>query len=67
MSKVESLQRRRRIVAYAWLVATGVLGCALHDDRLTPGIFLEPESKAVLPPGVEVRRASDEGLALTKL
>ncbi len=35
-------------------------------DRLTPGIFLEPEERAVLPPGVELRPIYDKGIRLTK-
>jgi GH24 family phage-related lysozyme (muramidase) len=35
-------------------------------DRLTPGIFLEPDERAVLPPGVELRPVYDKGISLTK-
>ncbi len=35
-------------------------------DTLTPGIFLEPEERAVLPTGVEVRKVYDPGIELTK-
>ncbi len=35
-------------------------------DRLTPGIFLEPQERAVLPPGVEIRKVYDPGIELTK-
>jgi len=35
-------------------------------DRPTAGIFLEPEVRAVLPPGVELRPVHEKGLALTK-
>ncbi len=35
-------------------------------DRMTAGIFLEPEERAVLPPGVSVRPVYEPGLALTK-
>ena len=34
-------------------------------DRMTAGIFLEPE-RAVLPPGVELRPVYDKGVELTK-
>jgi len=36
-------------------------------DRLTAGIFLEPEERAVLPPGVELRPVYDKGIELTKV
>jgi len=36
------------------------------QDRLTPGIFLEPEERAVLPPGVEVRKVYGPAIELTK-
>ena len=35
-------------------------------DRPTAGIFLEPEVRAVLPPGVELRPIHEKGLSLTK-
>jgi len=35
-------------------------------DRLTPGIFLEPQERAVLPPGVELRKVYGPGIELTK-
>lgn len=35
-------------------------------DRLTAGIFLEPEERAVLPPGTPVRPVYAKGLALTR-
>lgn len=35
-------------------------------DRLTPGIFLEPEERAALPAGVELRKVFGKGLDLTK-
>lgn len=37
------------------------------EDALTPGIFLEPESRDVLLPGVELRPVYDKGLEVTKL
>jgi len=37
------------------------------EDTLTPGIFLDSEAeRAVLPEGVEVRKAYDKGIELTK-
>ena len=38
----------------------------LSVDKITAGIFLEPEERAVLPPGVEIRGIYDKGLELTK-
>ncbi len=35
-------------------------------DRLTSGIFLEPETRFVLPPDVELRKVFDRGLGITK-
>lgn len=35
-------------------------------DKITPGIFLEPGERAVLPPGMEFRGIYDKGLQLTK-
>lgn len=35
-------------------------------DKVTAGIFSEPEERAVLPPGVEFRGVYDKGLQLTK-
>ncbi len=56
------------------LAVAGILaGCAgtrpatyPSEERLTAGIFLDPEERAVLPPGVELRRVHDKGLRLTK-
>jgi GH24 family phage-related lysozyme (muramidase) len=36
------------------------------EETLTPGIFLEPEEREALPPGVAMRAVSDTGLQLTK-
>ncbi len=36
------------------------------EDTLTAGIFLEPEGRAVLPQGMELRAVYDKGLGLTK-
>lgn len=38
----------------------------LSTDKLTPGIFTGVEERAVLPPGVEVRKVYDKGILLTK-
>jgi GH24 family phage-related lysozyme (muramidase) len=35
-------------------------------DAITPGIFLEPESRDTLPAGVPLRPVFDQGLAVTK-
>ena len=35
-------------------------------DRITPGIFVDDETRAVLPDGVELRKVFDPGLELTK-
>lgn len=37
------------------------------DDALTPGIFLEPESRDVLPAGVQLRPVYAKGLDITKV
>jgi GH24 family phage-related lysozyme (muramidase) len=37
-----------------------------NEDKLTPGIFLDSEARAVLPAGMELRPIYDRGLALTK-
>jgi lysozyme len=57
----------------AWLAVHSLTGCSAHPsqeflsiDKLTPGIFREAEERAVLPPGVEVRKVYDKGLQLTK-
>lgn len=36
------------------------------EDKLTAGIFLEPAERAALPAGVEVRKAYDKAVDLTK-
>ena len=60
----------------AALVTAQVLagGCATtadtefeSADTLTAGIFLEPEERFVLPPGVEIRPVFDKGIELTKV
>jgi len=62
-------------IALITLVAVNGLlpGCASipegehrSEDTLTPGIFLEPEERAVLPPGVVIRKVYDRGIELTK-
>ena len=37
------------------------------EDAITPGIFLEPESRDVLPAGVELRPVYPKGLEVTKV
>lgn len=37
------------------------------EDAITPGIFLEPESRDALPAGVELRGVYAKGLEVTKL
>ena len=37
------------------------------EDRITAGIFLDPEERAVLPAGVEMRPVYEPGLRLTKV
>jgi lysozyme len=54
------------------LFAAGLIGgCGQRTypsaDTLTPGIFLEPPERAVLPPGVSLRPVYDKGLRLTKV
>lgn len=51
----------------------GIAGCATQpqewaedEEKITAGIFLEPEERAVLPPGMELRPIYDKGLDLTK-
>jgi lysozyme len=49
-----------------------IAGCASTtiehvDEALTPGIFLEPESREALPAGVELRPVDAKGLEVTKL
>lgn len=59
----------------ACLVAAFLLaGCESSDenkfptvDRMTAGIFLEPEARAVLPQGMELRPVYDKGLELTEI
>jgi lysozyme len=38
----------------------------LSKDKLTPGIFLEPEERGVLPPGVEIRKVYHKAIDLAK-
>jgi GH24 family phage-related lysozyme (muramidase) len=55
------------LLAVAALVTVGCGGDDYPtEDRLTSGIFLDAEARAVLPPGVDLRKVSSEGLALTK-
>ncbi len=39
---------------------------AEDEEKITAGIVLEPEERAVLPPGMELRPIYDKGLDLTK-
>ena len=58
----------------ALLTTVALVGCGeeeqtrfqTYEDALTPGIFLEPPARAVLPAGVELRPVSTKGIALTK-
>lgn len=57
------------------VVTLFAIGCATlepsgreTEERLVPGIFLEPEAtRGGLPQGVEVRRSFDPGIAVTKV
>ncbi len=60
------------VLAAAVIAIAG--GCDTADkgkfptvDRMTAGIFLEPEERAVLPAGMELRPVYDRGIELTKL
>lgn len=60
-----------RIVPLATVAALAA-GCATSsvqriEDAITPGIFLEPESRDVLPAGVEMRPVYPKGLEVTKV
>lgn len=71
--------KRYRRLLRAVCVAVGLLsgtaiGCAtaesttyLSIDKLTPGVFLSPAEKAVLPRGVTLRPVYVKGLELTKV
>lgn len=61
----------RSVVSLICLLSLAA-GCANRqveriDSALTPGIFLEPESREVLPAGVELRPVYAKGLEMTKL
>ena len=68
------MHRLRVPVLIAVALLNGLLaGCEKAEtekyptvDRLTPGIFLEPEERAALPAGVELRKVYGKGLDLTK-
>jgi len=53
-------------VALTWTCRHIDTTAYLSVDKITAGIFLEPEERAVLPPGVELRGIYDKGLQLTK-
>lgn len=53
--------------AGVWYLLQGREEAYPSVDTLTPGIFLEPEERAVLPPGVQPRKVYDPGIELTKL
>ncbi|WP_457666928.1 lysozyme [Thiolapillus sp.] len=66
-------QKSFRYISFVVLSIGLVAGCEETGnnkypkvDKLTAGIFLEPEERAVLPPGVELRPVFSKGLALTK-
>lgn len=48
-------------------LAAAEAGVSKSDERLVPGILLEPEIELALPLGVRLRRVSDKGIALSKL
>jgi lysozyme len=63
------------IISATFVIATigSIAGCEKtpeirypSENKLTPGIFLEPEERVVLPPGVEVRKMYDKAIDLTK-
>lgn len=70
----QKILHRRMTTLIAIALALGLAGgCRNVDttlylsvDKITAGIFLEPEERAVLPPGVEIRGIYDKGLELTK-
>ena len=53
-------------VALTWTCRHIDTTAYLSVNKITAGIFLEPEERAVLPPGVELRGIYDKGLQLTK-
>jgi len=67
MTRSEFSVRSLALVALA-----GAFGCAGPGrrggapDRVTAGIFLEPEERALLPKGVELRKVYEKGLRVTK-
>lgn len=69
---IKSLRSIRLVVLVT--AQTLAVGCAPSGDTefesadtLTPGIFLEPEERFVLPPGVEIRPVFHKGINLTKV
>lgn len=69
MAKNPGLLRATVAALSAFGVAMAVGGCASTDraDALTPGIYLDPPTRAVLPAGMEIRKVYDPGVELTKL
>lgn len=69
-----ALIRHRVLLRLALLAAVFLTGCDQAgqadypslSDALTPGIFLEPEERAVLPAGVELRPVYPKGIEVTK-
>ncbi|MGH8521892.1 MAG: lysozyme [Gammaproteobacteria bacterium] len=67
-------QTIKGLMGGGFIFAMGVLeGCATVSeaefptvDSLTPGIFLEPAERAVLPPGTPIRKVYSRGIELTK-
>ena len=63
----------RTIMILIVAVSAFISGCEKHVetefptiDKLTPGIFIEPEERFVLPAGVEIRKVYEKGIELTK-
>lgn len=50
-----------------FLLTSCATGVPTIEDAMTPGIFLEPESRDVLPAGVSLRPVYEKGLAVTKV
>lgn len=73
-AKTRSSNASRGLAASAIVLAVSQLvGCEPAEqpafpteETLTPGIFLEPAERAVLPPGVQLREVYPKGLELTR-